>query len=104
MSDESGFTKRGEEIAILCRGAFAIESMVLVTSDDGDEEKDVEERIDVNATTMVTRVGACVGSLVDVLDFSPPALLVDTGEASGVVIIAIIKILRSRHRRRRHSP
>ena len=82
VSDESGFTKRGEEIAILCRGAFAIESMVLVTSDDGDEEKDAEERIDVNATTMVTRVGACVGSLVDVLDVSPPALLVDTGEAT----------------------
>ena len=72
VSHESGFTKRGEEIAILCRGAFAIESMVMVTDDNDDAG---EGRSVVSARTVVTKVGACVGSLVDVLDFSPPPLV-----------------------------
>ena len=39
VSYESGFTKRGEEIAILCRGAFAIESTIVVAENDCDDGK-----------------------------------------------------------------
>ena len=74
VSYESGFTKRGEEIAILCRGAFAIESTIVVAENDCDDGKS-STNTSVSARTIVTKGGACVGSLVDVLDFTPSALV-----------------------------
>ena len=69
---ERVYETRGE-IAILCRGAFAIESTIVVAENDCDDGKS-STNTSVSARTIVTKGGAC-GSLVDVLDFTPSALV-----------------------------
>jgi predicted acylesterase/phospholipase RssA len=88
VSDTNGvFTRRGEEIAILCRGSFAIESITFAQSSSKPYEEVVvglkssysnsnarRRRPIVSARTVVSKIGACVGSLVDVLEYSPMPL------------------------------